>query len=841
MHHSKHRPRSGAPAGPTRIRSPRLPLAAAICLAMASPALAHAQDAAQTSAPPKNAKIAKLQVVTVTAQKRTQDVQSVPVSIDVLDGYQLRQLHVSDFNDYAQYLPSVSYQTFGPGFALIYMRGVASGGDGNHSGSLPSVGVYLDEEPVTTIQGPLDIHMYDIARVEALAGPQGTLYGASAEAGALRIITNPPDPSGFAANYTVDVNSVAHGGIGNTVEGMINIPLSNTSAIRLVAWHEHDAGYIDNVVGSRTFPSSGITVNNGNCTSTATLVCTNTAKNHYNDVVTNGARAALKVQLNDNWSVTSTVMGQQAITNGNFAYDPVVGDLKLTHYYPDTTNDRWWQAALTLRGKIGNFDLTYAYAHLKRSQNEQNDYSDYSFWYDTLYGSGAYIYDNSGNLINPSQYILGRDGYTMDSHELRIASPRENRLRFVAGVFSQRQSHNIEQRYMINGLANVLSVTGWPNTLWLTEQVRVDRDQAAYGELSYDIIPHKLTATVGGRYFRSDNSLGGFYGFSQGYAPSSTYGQAGCISPTPYNGAPCTDFSKEVKETGTLGKINLTWHITPTKMLYLTRSEGYRPGGVNRRGSLPPYKPDFLTNLELGWKTMWLNDRLSFNGAVFRENWNDFQFSILGANGLTEIKNANQAKITGLESQLSWAATYNLQIGGGMAIYNPRLTANYCGFTDLAGNPISYCPAGTINPITGTAVSGPVAPTGTPLPVTPRFKGNITARYTVDSGDNEWYLQGSFVHVGERRSALPVETNNLLGNMAAYTVANFSAGIKRDNWSLDVYVNNAFDTRAQLFKYTECAEQVCAAHNVVPQYPNGQVYIVSNQPRTIGIRFMQNF
>ncbi len=124
--------------------------------------------------------------------------------MNVLGQTSWRNCTCKNFNDYVKYLPSVSYQqrAFGPGFALIYMRGVASGGNSNHSGSQPSVGVYLDEQPVTTIQGPLDIHMYDIARVEALAGPQGTLYGASAQAGALRIITNKPDPSGFAASYS---------------------------------------------------------------------------------------------------------------------------------------------------------------------------------------------------------------------------------------------------------------------------------------------------------------------------------------------------------------------------------------------------------------------------------------------------------------------------------------------------------------------------------------------------------------------------------------------------------------------------------------------------------------
>src|SRR6201994_753025 len=118
-----------------------------------------------------------------------------------------------------------------------------AGGDGNHPGSLPTVGVYLDEQPITTIGGALDVHVYDIARVESLAGPQGTLYGASSEAGTIRIITNRPDPSGFSAAFDTTVNTVDHGGIGYGGEGYANIPITDNSAIRLVAYDEHDAGY----------------------------------------------------------------------------------------------------------------------------------------------------------------------------------------------------------------------------------------------------------------------------------------------------------------------------------------------------------------------------------------------------------------------------------------------------------------------------------------------------------------------------------------------------------------------------------------------------------------------
>lgn len=842
----------------------RLPLAAAICLAVATPTLAQqtgqpetsppGQTAGQTNAPNATSagqgknKVKTLGTVVVTAQKRAENLQKVPISIDVLAQDQLEQLQVQSFQDYVKYLPSVTFQqggggiATGPGFVSIYMRGVASGGNTNHSGSQPSVGVYLDDQPVTTIQGPLDIHMYDIARVEVLAGPQGTLYGASAEAGALRIITNKPDPSRFAANYTITTSKVAHGGFGETFEGMLNLPINERAALRLVAWHEHDPGYIDNQAGTRTFPSSGITISNAdNCVPAAKLQCVGRASNGYNDATTSGARAALKVDLNDNWSISPTVMGQQSITHGNFASDPAIGDLAVTHFYPERVDDRWWQAALTVQGKIGNFDLTYTYAHLRRDQEEQTDYSDYSFWYDTLAAYGASLYDDSGALINPSQHINDRDHYFNNSQELRIVSPSDERLRLVAGAFEQNQKHDIMQDYLIDGLATSLAVTGWPNTIWLTREMRYDSSKALFGELSYDLIPDVLTATVGARYYRTENHLSGFYGFSKGFFSTSSYGEAGCVSPQPFFGAPCTVFDKRVKESGTLKKVNLTWNISPTAMVYLTRSEGFRPGGVNRAGNIPPYKADFLTNLELGWKTTWFDNHLSFNGALFRENWNDFQFNILGPNGLTIIENANSARIYGLESQLNWQATYHLNLSAGVAFYDAKLTANYCGFTDAAGNVVTNCPAGTVNPQTGQPVSGPQAPSGTRLPITPRFKGNLIARYVFSLGDNDAFVQGALVHVGQRTTDLRLVERSLFGNLGSYNSVDLSAGIQHNNWTFKIYLDNAFDERAALYKYSECGPDTCAAHGVVPQYPDGQVYTGFSQPRTIGVSFRQDF
>jgi len=160
----------------------RAPIARAVRMALVGSALATVMvSPAQAQA---------LDEIIVTAQKRTENLQDVPVSVQVLGQETLEQLNVSAFEDYVEYLPTVSYTSNGPGYGILYMRGISSGGDGVHSGSMPSVGVYLDEQPVTTISQILDVHIYDIARIEVLPGPQGTLFGQGSQAGTLRIITN---------------------------------------------------------------------------------------------------------------------------------------------------------------------------------------------------------------------------------------------------------------------------------------------------------------------------------------------------------------------------------------------------------------------------------------------------------------------------------------------------------------------------------------------------------------------------------------------------------------------------------------------------------------------------
>jgi outer membrane receptor protein involved in Fe transport len=820
----------------------RAPIAAAIMAAVPR------VYAAEATAPPADS--GALTEVVVTAEKRTENLQDVPLSITAINTEQLAQLGVQNFDDYVKYLPSVAYQTTGAGFSRVFMRGVASGDNGNHSGPLPSVGVYLDEQPITTIQGALDVHVYDIERVEALAGPQGTLYGASSEAGTVRIITNKPDPSGFKAGYTLEGNT-ARGEGGYVAEGFVNMPISSTAAVRLVGWAQHSGGYIDNVPVTNVFPSFGC-VSNFTPPSPGCSSSPEQAKNRFNPTDTYGGRGALKLNLGENWTITPSFMGQSTRQDGTAFVDPSMpGDLSISRYYPDYISDQWWQAALTVEGHISNFDITYATGYLKRDDSTSSDYSDYTLLYDknTTYMSylESVLHLPPGvKSVNVSQYILGSDQYRKLSQELRVATPKDNPVRFIGGLFYNRQQHYIIQNYRIDALPTLDSVTGWPQTWWLTDQIRVDRDYAVFGELSFDIT-HNLTATLGERWYRYDNSLDGFFGFgaNQGFSSHTGEKQSNPQASPPtcevpgILGAPCVDLARDVSGTGTTPKVNLTYKFNADALIYATYSKGFRPGGVNRRTQAPPdpplstYEPDYLTNYELGYKTSWLNNHLRFNGAFFLEDWKNFQYSFLGQNSFTIVRNAGAARIKGAEQQIEWAAAPGLSISLAATELDPKLTEPFCYDVDpTTGAPLSACP------------SYDSVPNGTQLPVVPKFKGDATVRYSfpLGSADLQGYGQAAYSYTGAVNSALSPYQNALIGGVPAYGLLDLMLGINKGNFAVEFFASNALDKRAETTRFAECTVVGGLQTNIAGVTVCGDKPLATiTTPRTIGVRFSQSF
>jgi len=821
-------------------------------------------NATDVTAPPKAVQVAQDAAgvpdqteIIITATKREENLQNVPISVQVLGTRKLDQLNISNFEDYTKQLPSVTFQTAQPGYTTVYMRGVAAGGDGNHSGSLPSVGTYLDEQPVTTIGGTLDVHIYDIARIESLAGPQGTLFGASSEAGTIRIITNKPELGVTTGRVDGELTRVAHGGIGGNLEGMINLPIAPRIAFRAIAFYQHDAGFIDNVFGERTYlapdPADNVHFDNARF-----------VKNNFNDQDIYGGRAALKVDLDDNWTVTPTFMYQKLKTNGVFYTDADKGDLETVRFEDEISKDRFWQAALTVEGRISNFDVTYAGAYMDRPRYTTSDYTDYTDAYNDYYIAYYHSYpsyctapggilgcnnytDNNGNIINPRQHIAATDHFTKMSHELRVATPSALPVRALVGAFYQEQKNHIFQDYLVDDLATDLSVTGYSGTLWLTNERREDKDWAIFGEASWDITP-QITVTGGLRFYRFDNTLYGFAGFGSGNPVGSHTGEDRCLT---VNGdesftqpgdplaagnsgldIPCYNVAdigsngqavpRRSKDSGHIHRVNAQWKPQENIMVYTTWSKGFRPGGINRQPETAPYAPDFLTNYEAGWKTTFAGNRLRWNGAIYHQVWNGIQLSYLGANSLTITQNGRSAKIDGIETDLNYVSGGWTFTAAG-AYTHAKTSGNVC-HASITVDPDPDC-AGVDSKGKPDYV---IVPSGTRLPITPRFKGSMTARYSWPMWAGRAHAQGAISYQGSAPSDIKPEDNAITGNAKASTIVDLFAGYDWSRYSVELFGTNIFDERNQLSRTVVCS--ICT-----------QVKIIPGRPRTIGLRIGAHF
>lgn len=765
---------------------------------------------------------ATLEEVVVTAQKRAEDLQKVPISLQVLSGETLQEHEVTSFDDYAKFLPSVTFQSLGPGQAQIYFRGIASGQDGLHAGSLPATGVYLDEIPVTTIGNTLDVHTYDIARVEALAGPQGTLYGASSLSGTLRIITNKPDPKAFSAGYDIKADKYGRGNGGGEVEGYVNMPINDKMAIRLVGFYDHEGGYINNVYSENTIlfgtpalniPNTPVTYNNASA-----------VEHRFNPVDTYGGRAALKIDLNDNWTMMPQLITQGQQAKGDFAYDPKRGDLNVGDYVDGNNQDRWYQSALTVEGKVANFDVVYSGGWFERKVDNVVDYSAYTIGYDQAAqakGATAPNYNNyfvtPNGILDPFLYNANHDKYTKMSHEVRVSSPQDLPLRATAGLFYQRQTDNIRSEYRAQELPEGYSVDGSPNVYYLSQQIRVDRDYAAFTDMTYDL-SSQLKLSGGIRKFYVNNTLYGFFGFN-----STLSGEGSCNPPASAatiiaNYWPCINTNKKVVENGETHRVTLTYQVNPDDMVYTTYSTGFRPGGNNRRVEVVSYGADTLTNIEVGWKTAWLNSRLRWNGAVFYERWKGVQLAVAGQQGISSIVNVGDARVKGIETEVNWLALDNLTLSASGTYVDARTLQNFCN-ADIVTEAVTH------------DCANPNAPAGTQLPVTPKIKMNGTARYKFNVGDYDSFLQGSIVHQGSATSQLDVLKNQEMGDLPGFTTFDFSAGTGMHNWKAEAYIENAFDKRGELDRIAQTA----GAYS----FENYHVYPI--KPRIFGIKFGQKF
>lgn len=817
-------------------------LGAATSLGALAPAVALAQAAAPAdqAATPEQ-KPAGLGEIVVTATRRAESVQKVPISLQALTPEKLEQRQVVNFADYAALLPSVSYASLGPGRSDLYFRGISFDSEGAGDTSQRSVaGIYLDEIPMTTAGRMPEVHVYDMQRVEALSGPQGTLFGSSSLSGTLRLITNKPKIGVFEGGYDVEVNKFTKGGpnVGTVIEGFVNVPVAKNVAIRLMGYYDHSGGYIDNVPGTHVYPvyAGGVQTGTYTISNSSTLAgdaVNNLAKRDFNPVDEYGGRATLLAQFGD-WSITPQVVYQFLDAKGAFNFDPKVGDLQVHDFGPTDNRDMWVQAALTVNGKIGDFDLVSSTGYMHRRIKNSNDYTYYSVAYDQPGNtSSIWFHDKNGNLINPTQIYLGNNTFTNFTQEIRLSVPKSWPFTLTVGAFYQHQKKEINEEYAIPGLSQTVdnavlnTYTGLPQSqltrddaFYLTENNKNYNDYALFAEGTYPITP-KLKLTGGLRLFRAKDLTTGF----DGTAAASAFPN-GCATPfTAPRLQACDNVTapKPYNETGETHKVSMAWQFAPTRMLYATYSTGFRPGGNNTIAKNNPYKSDRLSNYELGFKTSW-GPNFRVNGAVYYEKWKGIQYFIvpIGFNGNGLTLNAGDARVYGAEADFDWHIG-NLALSGSGSYNDAALASDFCGlsapnsvvqFTNCANNP------GEI-----------AAAKGTRLPRQPKFKGQMQARYTFTVGKLDAFAQLAANHQSSSTSNLDATKDFLLGDVPGFTTADFSTGVSKDKWSLEFFIQNFTDTRGQLSRNTFCAIEVCS----------GSTRTLPSRPRFLGLKFSNKF
>ena len=744
-----------------------------------------------------------LDEITVTASKRSQNLQDVPISITALSSTTIEELGISDFDSYAQMLPTLSYKSVGPGTATLIMRGASDGGDGNPSGSQPSVGLFLDEAPVTTIASNLDIHIYDIARIEALSGPQGTLFGASSQSGNLRIITNKPDTEAFSAGLDLGASGTTGGDPGYTVEGFVNFPVSDNAAIRLVGWHIEEGGYIDNVAGVRNYTLEGGYGYNGDPNApygrTATLSNAALVGENLNELTKTGARAALRVNLSESWTADVSVITQTLDTTGTWDHDPAgVGEYKIQRFFADFSNDDFVQANLTLEGEIGNSLLVYSGTFMDRDAQYQADYSAYG---EDAYWVPYYVCDYSAtgpdlatqsntDCTSLEQYYQEDNEYGRDTHELRLQSIGDGQFQYTIGIYSTEATHRYLQEWIQPGISpNQVVPGGAANRFFRTDQNRKDRQTAVFGEVTI-ALSEQFSATFGGRYFENDSTLAGVVGWGP-----VLFGNADTPVDARYN------------DSDSIFKFNLTWRVNDDAMVYFTASEGYRPGGLNRDPGLAAfgaaeYTPDILTNYEIGWKTTLADGRVRLNGAVFMSEWKSVQYTIYDfslSRCCGSVYNLGDADIRGLEVDITALISDQWSVSAAIAYNDGETNGDF------------------------ELINGRLAvPDGTELPNVPTLKGNVWTRYAFEMGGFDAYVQGAWSFTGSSFNEIRPSQRT---NQSSYNFLNLKAGIARDGWGVDAFIKNATDEVAQIYVSPR------------PYEPS----TTTNRPRSYGLKYWVRF
>ena len=788
----------------------------------------------------------QIEEVVVSATKKDESASDIPVTVTALTEETLKEMNVSNFDEYIEYLPNVTSGGRGPGQSTIYIRGLAVDPVNVFlsaaAGSAPNVALYLDEQPVQVPGRNLDVYVADMERIEVLPGPQGTLFGASSQAGTVRLITNKPKFDVSEGGFNGSLFNTSNGDMSHSFDAFINVPMSDSWAIRGVLYNANNGGYIDNVAGVWSSEGKGAFGGPlGNYANASSYV--ETSNNHlvesdFNDSSYQGFRLSSAHTINDDWDLLISHMDQTIEADGVWDYDPAVGDLQVQRFVPDTLEDSFSQTSLTLEGRLGKLDVVYTGSVLDREAEQTVDYSGYINvggympYYTCIYASAT----SAGSCGAGTVQVDLLDNNERTTHEFRVSSTELNELPFsyTAGVFIEESNLKTQNDYGYLGFLDSYPSVG-PNPIisgvyannpnprapqyrFFNDIERNDEQTAYFAELTFPLT-EKLDLLFGARNYDLDIDYKGQSKFGLLTVQDSSgrdYDNTGGHTDQPLN------------MSDTITKFTASYKVDDDTLVYVTQSEGYRPGGFNRGGGMANrcstvattaanycgegsgenfranvstfYDSDEVLNTEIGIKTLLADGAMRLNATAYQIEWTDIQvsqFDPVNISLLTFMENAANADIDGFEADMLWYPTDNWTIAAAISLNNTEITED-------------------------VSKTVPIVDIGSSLPLAPERQFNIRLRKDMSYKGNPSYMQFAYKSASETYNSF--ESAKVL-DQPKYQTFDLAFGMTINDTDMEFFVRNLTDERANLY------------YNDQDDIPR----ITTNRPRNIGVRVSRNF
>ncbi|MFT5770527.1 MAG: iron complex outermembrane receptor protein, partial [Lysobacterales bacterium] len=775
----------------------------------------------------------------VSARKRDENIQDIPQSIQAFSQQDIAKIGIKGLDDVAKFAPSMTVVGSSAGLQKIVFRGLADSVRPFIADS--SSAIYLDEQPLTTGAQSPEIRPIDLERIEVLAGPQGTLYGASSQSGTVRYITAKPDTSEFDANVGGGMHSVSGGDTGWDADFMVNIPLiKDKFAIRLVGFGAKDAGYIDNVLSNtpgRFDANSGEQIL-GNKTNAALV------EEDFNSADWKGARISAKWNVNEDWSLTGIYNNSDSKINGYSDYDPTQGDLKTIKFKNELWDDNWSNFQLTLDGDLGFGKFTSSTSYFERDTAYQFDGTNGIAYYHSalgFYGRGScgsnpyYAYYNIYDFATACE--LNYTGYDTDdadptatwrndqrdtrwTHETRF-SGSNSRWDWTAGFFYQEAKQEwiykttiddytkTESWAAFNALYGGLEPT---NVKWSSREKNKREDRSLFGEATINI-SDKWKMLLGGRWYKADVERT-YTLRNPGTAPASISKPSG-------------------SDSGFLPKIGLQTFPEDDRMFYALYSEGFRTGGINRARGNPTlpvqYNSDLLENYEFGMKSQWKEGKVQLNIIGYHQVWKDMQLELTdpswayGEPYQTVIANVGDAVVDGMDIEISVLPAPGWTLGlVSTNLFKAEINENIAVFDARSPGDLAL-----------------EIPKGTRLPLVADL--NLAAFAEYDWVVNKMngadaYLRLQYSHTGSSYNRLLDNDGDPDGTtyggrsyQPGYEVWDLRAGLAFENWDISLFADNLTDERQTLF------------HDTNADLYWGRDNVRTGQPRTYGVNVRHYF